>query len=102
MNVDCFKKAETLIKKGSLNLVLDCMLNMETGRIKAPFSGDLNHAWYLVGLIYYKHDDYDQALRAFKSSLRNWTEDAQAMLQLRMAILSWESLICRSGICAKR
>jgi tetratricopeptide (TPR) repeat protein len=58
---------------------LSILLNKKTGRIKSPYNADLNHAWYIVGLIYYKQGSIASALSAFKKSYRHWSEDIAAI-----------------------
>ena len=80
--IDVFKHIHDLLVSNDYELVLDEVLNFETGRIKAPYSEDLNHAWYIVGDCYFKLSDYQMALRAFKNSLRNRKSDYQAMVAI--------------------
>jgi len=77
-----FTEIYSLSRRGDYTEALDRMLNYETGRIRPPYSRDLNHAWYVVGDIYFKSQDNEQALRAFKSSLRNRQDDQEAMLAI--------------------
>ena len=79
MRDPAFTKIESMIDNQEFLSALDHILNYETGRIKSPFSKDLNHAWYLVGSIYFMCDDFNQSLRALKCSLKHWEDDHQAM-----------------------
>jgi tetratricopeptide (TPR) repeat protein len=48
-------------------------------RLKTIFKTDINHSWYVLGDIYLRFGEYENALQAFKRALRNWPDDAQAM-----------------------
>lgn len=80
-----------LSNAGAYKRALTRLLNEGRSRIRPPYSGDLNHAWYLTGDLYYKLGCIDEALKAFKRSLANWSEDTEAM----MAIANCYSLLSR-------
>ncbi|WP_425508303.1 tetratricopeptide repeat protein [Tahibacter amnicola] len=48
-------------------------------RIRPPFGSDCNHAWYLVGDAYARSGRWEEALAAFKKSVRSWPEDSEAL-----------------------
>ncbi len=76
---DPFDEIHKLEKSGKNSLALTRLLNDETGRIKKPYSVDLNHAWYTAGDILYKMKKYAEAIRAFKKALLYWREDIEAL-----------------------
>lgn len=58
------------------------MLDDKKNRIKSPYDSDLNHAWYIVGDIYFENGNYESAIHAFKQALTAWPMDKDAMLAL--------------------
>lgn len=74
-----FKNLQKLMKQGKTREVLGALLNVRANRIAAPYNKDLNHAWYLVGVAYYKEERYQEALLAFKNSYRHWEADVDAL-----------------------
>ena len=66
-------------RAGKGNAVLSILINKKTGRINKAYSTDLNHAWYLVGVVFYKREEFGDALLAFKKSYRYWKEDVDAI-----------------------
>lgn len=68
-----------MLKQQEYCEVINTLVNKNTKRISKPFSQDLNHAWYLVGLAYYKHENYNEALHAFMKANRNWKDDIAAI-----------------------
>ncbi len=76
---DIFETVHKTINKGQLEVALREILDLDFAKIRKPYANDLNHAWYVVGNIYFKLSDYSQSLRAFKSALKNDSNDQQAM-----------------------
>ncbi len=76
---DQFDEIHKLLKAGKGNTALAMLINKETGRINKAYRADLNHAWYLVGSIFYKQEKFYDALLAFKKSYRHWKEDIAAI-----------------------
>lgn len=78
INHDVFETVHEAINKGQLEVALRQLLDMDVAKIRKPYTIDLNHAWYVVGSIYFKLSDYSQSLRAFRSALKNDSSDQQA------------------------
>ncbi|NEV65275.1 tetratricopeptide repeat protein [Thiorhodococcus minor] len=55
------------------------LLNHKTGCIADCYSGDLNHAWYVLGDICYKLRDFDCAVHSFRKALSEEPNDVHAM-----------------------
>jgi len=76
---ELFLPITDLIKTQEYEQVLSCLLNNSGNRIRTPYTADLNHSWYLVGLSYFKLSNYPDALAAFRRSYRHWKEDVAAI-----------------------
>ncbi len=76
-----FKEIHKLIKQKKHENVIDELLD-DSFNIKPPYSSDLNHAWYILGDIYYRNSNYKFAIKAFLKSLDDWPEDIDAILAL--------------------
>ncbi len=79
MTVDPFVKVEKLIKSSKYCEVLLILLGDKKNRILSPYNSDLNHAWYLVGCVFYKQEKFYDALLAFKRSYRHWKKDVSVI-----------------------
>lgn len=77
-----FDIVEDLSRKGASAQVLGLLLNNESHRVVAPYTEDLNHAYYLAGLAFHKQGQVENALSAFKKSYRHWKEDVAALRAL--------------------
>ena len=77
--MDAFNQIYRLTKLRKYNRALTLLVDPQTGRLRAPFASDANHAWYVVGDILFKKDDYRGALPIFKKVLRTRPDDYQAM-----------------------
>lgn len=55
------------------------MLDRKRTRLRPEFRSDGNHAWYVVGDLYWKDGDIGNALLAFRKAVRAWAEDVQAL-----------------------
>ncbi len=77
---DIFENVHTLLRERKLKRALNLMLNKNTNRIIAPYTEDINHAWFLIGDVYFKLGRMDEALAAFKKAYRHWKEDIDAMM----------------------
>lgn len=51
---------------------------LDNGRLREIFSFDKNHAWYLVGDIYFKQGRFRNALNAFYKALHEYSSDADS------------------------
>ena len=79
---DKFEKIHSLLRKDAYREALDLLYNSKTEQIKKPFSDDLNHAWYIVGDIFFKIHQLNQAIDAFEKSYRCRNEDVEALWAL--------------------
>ena len=85
---DIYYSIYTLIRKNRYLDALKDLLSEEMEKINPPFDQDLNHAWYLVGDIFYQLQRYDDAIIAFKKALDEWDSDVDAILALSNAYSS--------------
>ena len=76
---DEFQEVHEKLKKRDYDAALGLLLNSKTGKIRSSFISDANHAWYLVGDLFYKRRQYDQAVEAFLSAVECRDDDAEAM-----------------------
>ena len=81
-NRDVFEEIHALLKQGHLKKALCNLYNSRNDTIKPPYNYDLNHAWYVVGDIYFRNKDFKRAVPAFKHSLDSWQEDGDAYLAI--------------------
>ncbi|ARN73939.1 tetratricopeptide repeat protein [Oceanicoccus sagamiensis] len=77
-----FDLIHDLLKRKEYDSVLDLIFNPKLFVIESPYCEDLNHAWFIVGDIFYKKGSYEKAISSFKKSLDDWPEDIEAMLAL--------------------
>ena len=77
-----FKRVHFLLKNGELEKVLDLLFTKNRKSINKPYDNDLNHAWYLGGDIYYRFEDYQQAIHCFKNSILARPDDVDAILAI--------------------
>jgi len=70
------------MKAGYLKQALSQMIEKESGRLKGVFRCDGNHSWYVVGDCYVKLGQREDAISAFRRSLRGWSDDPQAIWAL--------------------
>ena len=79
---DCFDEIHKLLKAGDYEAALSSIYDYKNNRIYLPFQNDLNHAWYIVGDIFYKQGDIEYAISCFKKALSDWPEDVEAICAL--------------------
>lgn len=70
------------VKGGQFSQAVARMVDTGSGRLKGAFRCDGNHSWYVVGDCYVKLGQVGEAIRAFRKSLRGWSDDPQAMWAL--------------------
>lgn len=75
---DIFEPLQENIYQGELQLALSKLLDFDLDNIRKPYNEDINHAWYLVGTIYFKLFDYSHSLQAFRAALKKDPKDYQA------------------------
>ena len=81
-NSNVFEVIHVLLTQGHLEEALRILYNSRNDTIKPPYDHDLNHAWYVVGDIYFRNKDFKRAVHAFKHSLDAWQEDSDAYLAI--------------------
>lgn len=74
-----FKPIHSLLRKKRYNDVLRLIYDKKSGRIKLPYSVNLNHGWYVIGDIHYRMGRFRDAMDAFRKSLNADKKDAQAL-----------------------
>lgn len=79
---DIFDDIHRLLKKAEYEKALGELLASDGGKINSPYDQDLNHAWYTVGDAFYKLEQFEDAIAAFRKALENWPEDKEAALAL--------------------
>lgn len=70
-----------LSSKGRHREVLDILIS-PSGRVRRPYSLDLNHAWYVAGDELYSLGDIKRAMMAFKKALAHSRGDVAAMMAI--------------------
>jgi tetratricopeptide (TPR) repeat protein len=80
-----FLQVEKILKSSKYSEALVLLLGSKKShvgkgaRIVPPYNSDLNHAWYLVGVVFYKQGKFNDALLAFRRSYRHWNKDVAAI-----------------------
>ncbi|WP_435106954.1 tetratricopeptide repeat protein [Arhodomonas sp. AD133] len=74
-----YERVYRLLREGAYEDAIDEIMKRSTGRVRSPYSMDLNHAWYVLGNLYYESGDYASALESFKKAYRHRPSDAEAM-----------------------
>lgn len=77
--VDAFGPIYKLIRAHRYDEALALLLRPDATKLERRFRSDVNHAWYLVGDIYFKKGRFKDALIAFKKALRTKPDDYQAL-----------------------
>ncbi len=76
---DKFDEVHSLLHKDEYQKALNLLYSSKTEQIKKPFNDDLNHAWYIVGDIFFKNNELHEAIDAFEKSYRYRKEDAEVL-----------------------
>jgi len=66
------------MKQGRLSSVLKAMVDHEE-RLRPEFRFDANHAYYVLGDVYFRKREFRKAKEAFQRSLKSWPHDVEAM-----------------------
>jgi len=74
-----FDLPHELIRQDKLDEAREILLDSLRMEIREAYSHDLNHAWYLVGDIFYREGDYTKAINAFEASIEKFPNDSAAM-----------------------
>ena len=79
---DCFEDIHVLLINKMYIDVINLVFDEKLNRINKPYDIDLNHAWYIVGDIFFKTQKYDSAISCFKKALIFSQNDMEAMCAL--------------------
>jgi tetratricopeptide (TPR) repeat protein len=77
-----FAPIHTFIKLGKFSDAINELLDSNTGRIKANFAPERNHAWYCIGDCKFRTGDLKGAILAFRNAFKADTGDAQSLLAI--------------------
>lgn len=83
MKNDCkkhFSMLHRLLREADFRHALSCLIDRGSGRIRPPFTCDLNHAWYVHGLIRFRRRRYQEALYSFDKAYKYARSDWQALM----------------------
>lgn len=81
-NKNVFFDADKAFKQKNYRKVLDCLLEENGARLNKKYRVDGNHAWYMIGIAYYKEGCYLDALVSLKKSILNRSDDIQALFAI--------------------
>ncbi|MGP0172773.1 tetratricopeptide repeat protein [Pseudomonas sp. NCHU5208] len=79
---DPFIEIHDLLRKKRYEDALGKIYNKAKGTIRRDFQNDENHAWYIVGDIFFKQSNYEMAIHSFKKSLESREDDIEACCAL--------------------
>jgi tetratricopeptide (TPR) repeat protein len=77
-----FDLVHSLIRRRRYAIALGMLLNAGSGRIRVEFVWDRNHAWYCVGEIAFRQDNFVRAVNAFKNAFANGNTDVASLLAI--------------------
>ncbi len=77
-----FREVHTLLRHKKFESARKTLLSSRTGRVKAPYNTDLNHAWYIVGDLEFREGRYARAMRCFRTSLKHDSRDWMSLWAL--------------------
>lgn len=78
------------IRAGHYQQALDLIYDAKKNQIYSCYQQDENHAWYVIGDIFYKMTHHEQAIFAFKNAIQAWHEDVDAYL-------AWSNILNEQG-----
>jgi tetratricopeptide (TPR) repeat protein len=76
---EMFKKVFILAKQKQFHEAIDLLLEPDKNHLRKPFYDDANHAWYIVGDLYWHCREYMSSLEAFRNSLKMRPDDVEAV-----------------------
>lgn len=79
---DPFLDIHELLHKGNLKIALETLYNKKNGDIYKKYKSDENHAWYIIGDIFFKSGNYEMAVHSFKRALESREDDIEAYCAL--------------------
>lgn len=88
MSDDVFMRVHQLLKANMRLEALDMVYDKDRDQLKPPFDSDPNHAWYIVGDIFFKNQKFPQSIAAFELSVEFEPADEEAQLALANAYSS--------------
>ena len=72
-------RISAMTKQGKYARAVAQMLDVSSQKLHAEYKFDPNHSWYVIGDLYSKRNDFENALLAFRRALRSWTRDSQSL-----------------------
>ena len=82
---DVFEIVYKLLRANLLEEALNKIYDQEEDKLFSPFDSDPNHAWYVVGDIFFEFGQFDYAENAFEKALSHREDDKQALMALANA-----------------
>lgn len=74
-----FDPIHALLRKGEYENLLSHLFGA-SGKLRPPFTGDANHAWYVAGDAMFRSGNFPEAINMFKKSFKADPADDQAAL----------------------
>jgi tetratricopeptide (TPR) repeat protein len=68
-----------LVKDKQYDKAISILVDLNTNQLRKRFRADVNHSWYCVGKIFSNKQNYSDAVKAFKKSLKTRVDDVQAL-----------------------
>lgn len=78
---DPFIEIHRLLKEKQYSEILHTILRSDN-ELREPYDQDENHAWYIIGDIFYKQENYKDAIHSFKKAIESRKDDVEAYLAL--------------------
>ena len=80
--LDKFNEIHDLLATQEYDRALRLLYDQSSNRVKKEYRSDENHAWYIVGDIFFKLGKFDLAVNAFTKALSARPEDVDASMAL--------------------
>lgn len=90
MSEDPFNVIHRLLKSGMQLEAIDRVYDSDKDLLRSPYDGDPNHAWYIVGDISFKLENYELAAEAFDRAVSFSEDDLAARMALANAYTELE------------
>ena len=81
-DLDFFNEIHILLREEKYDDVIDRLLSGNQHDISSPYASDKNHAWYILGDVYFHKRRFESAISAFKKSIEYRGNDIEAMLAI--------------------
>ncbi|MBB4867109.1 tetratricopeptide (TPR) repeat protein [Pseudomonas nitritireducens] len=75
---DPFIEIHELLRGKDYETAFNRLYNKNTNSISEEFKEDYNHAWYIIGDIFFKSSNYEMAIHSFKKALESRIDDIEA------------------------